>query len=85
MMNALGFCFKKKIIFFSRIITISDFQSNQYFISSTIMISDVQLAIVANILNVSVFLLIILYHYINSSNVKAKKTNLIVRFSFSFF
>jgi hypothetical protein len=39
------------------------------------MISDVQLAIVANILNVLVFLLIILYHYINSSNMKGKKQN----------
>jgi len=39
------------------------------------MITDVQLAIVANILNVMVFLLIILYHYINSSNIKAKKQN----------
>lgn len=37
------------------------------------MISDVQLAIVANILNVSVFLLIILYHYIHSANMKAKR------------
>jgi hypothetical protein len=37
------------------------------------MISDVQLAIVANILNVLMFILIILYHYINSSNVKAKQ------------
>jgi hypothetical protein len=37
------------------------------------MISDVQLAIIVNILNVLMFILIILYHYINSSNVKAKQ------------
>jgi len=37
------------------------------------MISDVQLAIIANLLNIFMFVLIILYHYINSSNIKAKQ------------
>jgi hypothetical protein len=37
------------------------------------MISDVQLAIVANILNILMFILIILYHYINSTNAKTKQ------------
>jgi len=37
------------------------------------MISDMQLAITVNILNVLMFVLILFYHYINSSNVKAKQ------------
>ena len=51
----------------------STFASATLEFHSPIMITDVQLAIVANILNVLVFLLIILYHYINSSNMKAKR------------
>ncbi|XP_065332882.1 dolichyl-diphosphooligosaccharide--protein glycosyltransferase subunit 4 [Cloeon dipterum] len=32
------------------------------------MISDVQLAIFANVLGVTIFLLVILYHYINANH-----------------
>ena len=35
------------------------------------MISDVQLAIFANLLGVSVFLLVVLYHYIAANNPKS--------------
>ena len=34
------------------------------------MITDVQLAIFANVLGVSLFLLVILYHYISANNPK---------------
>ncbi|CAG9136442.1 unnamed protein product [Plutella xylostella] len=34
------------------------------------MITDVQLAVFANILGVSIFLLVILYHYINANSSK---------------
>ena len=36
-----------------------------------IMISDVQLAVFANLLGVSVFLLVVLYHYIAANNPKS--------------
>ena len=35
------------------------------------MITDVQLAVVANMLGVTVFLLVVLYHYISANNPKA--------------
>ncbi|XP_039759377.1 dolichyl-diphosphooligosaccharide--protein glycosyltransferase subunit 4 [Pararge aegeria] len=35
-----------------------------------IMITDVQLAVFSNILGVSIFLLVILYHYINANSSK---------------
>ncbi|MCL4138855.1 UNVERIFIED_CONTAM: hypothetical protein GTU68_065819 [Idotea baltica] len=34
------------------------------------MVSDVQLAVFVNILGVSLFLLVVLYHYINANNPK---------------
>ena len=44
---------------------------NQYDISVFRMITDVQLAIFANLLGVSVFLLVVLYHYIAANNPKS--------------
>ncbi|XP_061720291.1 dolichyl-diphosphooligosaccharide--protein glycosyltransferase subunit 4 [Cydia pomonella] len=34
------------------------------------MISDIQLAVFSNVLGVSIFLLVILYHYINANSSK---------------
>ena len=41
--------------------------------SSSKMISDVQLAIFANILGVTVFLLVVLFHYVSANNPKNKE------------
>lgn len=37
------------------------------------MISDIQLAIFANILGVTVFLLVVLFHYVSANNPKSKE------------
>ena len=37
------------------------------------MISDVQLAIFANVLGVTVFLLVVLFHYVSANNPKNKE------------
>ena len=37
------------------------------------MISDIQLAIFANVLGVTVFLLVVLFHYVSANNPKNKE------------
>jgi hypothetical protein len=50
------------------------------------MITDIQLAIFSNVLGVSIFLLIILYHYISvnsSKNCKLKNHSILILFYFT--